>query len=636
MKRALAKQILDGFNVEESERRHLVRLLTSKSTPQDAIKDIIEQSIQLDNDVWDMRVADLVKGTWSHSTSIRKRDGVQNWRGLFPHKPNEVAKLTVNDEVTEPGMGAEPIGDEPGEGPDLTTKRKRRKNKIKKLKRRRPSRAAAGVKAPYWTQIDSDVDGADEVDNGAHLPMTGDGSGGVRFEKPHWEASPKDCQGFSHDTDNEGHVEVTSGKDVERRYHNKASPKAKCAAAVQEDHRQREEAEETTEQREVNMHLQREAQQHHPGPKRAASERCSEGRKSYFFASPSPPPTTPRTRTASATCSKLLSQLTPVRMPRPPPGTLSCLPFPALDAPYFGLIQEETAHDPFALLVAVTLLIKTRGTQAIPTFRTFIERWPTPEALADVPESKVQMLIRHLGFGTKRARSLKRLAETWIATHPPMKGRKYMVRGYEAPEGWQSDNDEELGGKNGYWDRRDVLHQTAESSDDSDFGDADARYNEPQQPQSMSRGRRPSEKKTKRRKRPQSAWEIGHLTQGRYAIDSWRIFCRDKLLGRPGPGIDPFAAGEGFQPEWMRVLPRDKELRAYLRWRWMQEGWEWDARTGEREALRHDVYRAVMAGKATWDADGNIHIDGAGPAAKSQTMSSPRCKISWTASEEPT
>jgi hypothetical protein len=64
-----------------------------------------------------------------------------------------------------------------------------------------------------------------------------------------------------------------------------------------------------------------------------------------------------------------------------------------------------------------------------------------------------------------------------------------------------------------------------------------------------------------------SAWEIGHLTQGPYALDSWRIFCRDVLLGRSehwtGKGDDP-----GFQPEWMRVLPRDKELRACLRWMW--------------------------------------------------------------------
>lgn len=40
---------------------------------------------------------------------------------------------------------------------------------------------------------------------------------------------------------------------------------------------------------------------------------------------------------------------------------------------------------------------------------------------------------------------------------------------------------------------------------------------------------------------------------------------RDVLLGRAedwkGKGARP-----GFQPEWMRVLPLDKELRAYLRY----------------------------------------------------------------------
>jgi methyl-CpG-binding domain protein 4 len=40
---------------------------------------------------------------------------------------------------------------------------------------------------------------------------------------------------------------------------------------------------------------------------------------------------------------------------------------------------------------------------------------------------------------------------------------------------------------------------------------------------------------------------------GIYALDSWRMFC----------------AGED---EWRNVQPTDKELQAWMRWRWAREG----------------------------------------------------------------
>lgn len=59
-------------------------------------------------------------------------------------------------------------------------------------------------------------------------------------------------------------------------------------------------------------------------------------------------------------------------------------------------------------------------------------------------------------------------------------------------------------------------------------------------------------------------WEIGHLPGvGAYALDSWRIFCCDEFRGN------------GDRDEWRRVVPKDKELRAYCRWRWAKEGIRW-------------------------------------------------------------
>ncbi|KAF3358235.1 hypothetical protein VdG1_03012 [Verticillium dahliae VDG1] len=46
------------------------------------------------------------------------------------------------------------------------------------------------------------------------------------------------------------------------------------------------------------------------------------------------------------------------------------------------------------------------------------------------------------------------------------------------------------------------------------------------------------------------AWEIGHMTQGKYALDSWRIFCRDELLGR-AQDWNGLGAPPEFQPEYV-------------------------------------------------------------------------------------
>ncbi len=111
------------------------------------------------------------------------------------------------------------------------------------------------------------------------------------------------------------------------------------------------------------------------------------------------------------------------------------------------------------------------------------------------------------------------------------------------------------------------------------------------------------------------AWEIGHMTSGPYAIDSWRIFCRDKLRGL---AVDWNGAGstEGFQPEWMRVVPEDKELRAYLRWMWLKEGFEWDPFTGDKEVASPELMRAAMEGIIAWDGEGGMRIITEGEVAQ--------------------
>lgn len=220
---------------------------------------------------------------------------------------------------------------------------------------------------------------------------------------------------------------------------------------------------------------------------------------------------------------------------RPPRGTVSSLPIPPLSADRFGLIQEELASDPFRLLIAITFLIRTTGKAAIPVFRQLMERYPTPEALAAANPAEIIALIHPLGLSAVRCGAIQKYAAMWLEK-PPTRDMRYGVKNYPQPgDGRHIRVGEEFGPEDG--DGVPENHQPVDAAADA------------------------------RERAIGCAWEIGHLTQGPYALDSWRIFCRDVLLGRSthwtGKGNSP-----GFQPEWMRVLPRDKELRACLRWMW--------------------------------------------------------------------
>jgi len=59
-------------------------------------------------------------------------------------------------------------------------------------------------------------------------------------------------------------------------------------------------------------------------------------------------------------------------------------------------------------------------------------------------------------------------------------------------------------------------------------------------------------------------------------------------------------------PEWTRVLPLDKELRAFLRWRWLKEGFEWDPLSGRRSAASREMMRAGRLGSGSWQEQRDV------------------------------
>ena len=103
------------------------------------------------------------------------------------------------------------------------------------------------------------------------------------------------------------------------------------------------------------------------------------------------------------------------------------------------------------------------------------------------------------------------------------------------------------------------------------------------------------------------AWEIGHLPSiGAYALDSWRIFCRDELRGVGAEMLVELMeekVEEDLKGEWTRVVPLDKELRAYLRWRWGRCGWIWDPESGEKRRMREEERERMEGGGVVVEGD---------------------------------
>lgn len=261
--------------------------------------------------------------------------------------------------------------------------------------------------------------------------------------------------------------------------------------------------------------------------------------------SPADPPRTPTKKDACLKPSRSkIPKISPY-FPNPLVEPDSCLPFPPIEAPSFGLIQEQLAHDPFRLLIATIFLNRTRGGVAIPVLFQVFERYPTVEAMAGADPSELVSMIRGLGFQNQRAKKCIGLAQTWLA-QPPVKGRRYRQLHYPRK-----------------LDGRDISRD--ECIDDED---------------------------------PRVAWEVAHLPGvGAYSLDSWRIFCRDELRGQ--------AQTASFVPEWKSVLPSDKELRAYLTWMWLKEGWSWARETGQRTAASDKMLRAAQRGGVAHEEDGN-------------------------------
>lgn len=232
--------------------------------------------------------------------------------------------------------------------------------------------------------------------------------------------------------------------------------------------------------------------------------------------------------------------------PRPPKGTSTC-PVPSTNSTYFGLLQEKLRKEPFWLIIAVTFLNKTAGRAAAPIFWNLKELYLTPEALSQAKEEDLVEMIETLGLQNQRAKRLIAIAKAWLA-NPPAKNQRYRTLHYPAKG-----------------DGRNIKKDQVVDEDADEC---------------------------------EGALEIGHIPGcGPYAYDSWRIFCRDVLRGLAQDHNGRRAGVEDFEPEWQRVVPLDKELRACLRWMWLKEGYVWDHETGKRRDATWQELDAGLKGE---------------------------------------
>ncbi|KAJ3545406.1 hypothetical protein NM208_g2515 [Fusarium decemcellulare] len=209
--------------------------------------------------------------------------------------------------------------------------------------------------------------------------------------------------------------------------------------------------------------------------------------------------------------------------------TRSASRVPPIQKHRFGLIQETVGTDLYKLLVAAVLWNRTRGAQARPVLFKLLSEYPTPNDLAEASLSNLAELIRPLGLHNSRAKRFIAFAQAWVQD-PPAKSKRYRKLHYPS-----------------HGDGLDIGKNEVLGEDD-----------------------------------PRQGWEVAHLPSlGPYALDSYRIFHRDMLRGlaKDWTGTD---VSSSFEPEWKRVVPTDKELRAYVRWMWLKEGWIWDPETGNK------------------------------------------------------
>jgi methyl-CpG-binding domain protein 4 len=81
----------------------------------------------------------------------------------------------------------------------------------------------------------------------------------------------------------------------------------------------------------------------------------------------------------------------------------------------YCLLQEHVWPNPWLVLVACVTLNRTRRKQVERVFPEFVQKFSSPQDLLATDPVVVKTLISCLGFGTRRTKTLFKLAEKYVA-----------------------------------------------------------------------------------------------------------------------------------------------------------------------------------------------------------------------------
>ena len=81
----------------------------------------------------------------------------------------------------------------------------------------------------------------------------------------------------------------------------------------------------------------------------------------------------------------------------------------------YGLIQEEFQHDPWKVLVVCIFCNLTRRTESEPYMREFFALWPTARDASQADHEQVKDLIKTLGLADRRAKTLIKMSQDYLA-----------------------------------------------------------------------------------------------------------------------------------------------------------------------------------------------------------------------------
>jgi hypothetical protein len=257
----------------------------------------------------------------------------------------------------------------------------------------------------------------------------------------------------------------------------------------------------------------------------------------------------------------------------------------AISKDTFGLPQERVDHDPFLVLLAAVLTFrndKAREPITTSSFLKVFEKFPEPSDLVyayigspdcdstddeDVPDEQESSEDEDGTDDNEITRSKKqnekRVLQNLLGDLPLWAARAWTLIRLARARAEVGPSEDEMALRTVPYPVHDYELQSLKEAEMKQFSALKTRF-------------------------PTLVISNASLPHGfwAYVRDCWRIFRNGMQHG---------------EEEWKHVQPQDKTLRAYLQWRWLKCGYEWDPNTGKTKPADTDVMRWAARGLLCYD-----------------------------------